>query len=45
MKKVITILFLTIGLASVASAHHPSPSDTAGGNMSDSSGHLNLFIG
>ena len=45
MKKLTTILLLTIGLASSAMAHHPSPSDTAGGNMSDTSGHLDLFIG
>lgn len=43
MKRLITILFLAVGLASSASAHHPSPSDTAGGNMSDSSGHLTVF--
>lgn len=45
MKRLITILLLTIGLVSSASAHHNSPSDSAGGNMSDTSGHLNLFIG
>ncbi len=43
MKKLTAILLLTIGLASSAMAHHPSPSDTAGGNMSDSSGHLTVF--
>ena len=45
MKKLTAILLLTIGLASSAMAHHPSPSDTAGGNMSDTSGHLDLFLG
>ena len=45
MKRLITLLLLTIGLASSAMAHHPSPSDTAGGNMSDTSGHLDLVFG
>ncbi len=45
MKKLATLLLLTVGLASSAMAHHPSPSDTAGGNMSDTSGHLDLFLG
>ena len=45
MKKLATILLLTLGLASSAMAHHPSPSDTAGGNISDSSGHLDLVFG
>ena len=46
MKKLTTIVLLAIGLASSASAHHPSPSDTAGGNMSTNSGHLLLdFLG
>ncbi|UFH58577.1 hypothetical protein [Sulfurovum mangrovi] len=40
MKKIIMALFLTLGLASSLSAHHMSPSDTAGGNMSSNSGHL-----
>jgi len=44
MKKLTTILLLTLGLASSAMAHHPSPSDTAGGNISDSSGHLDLVF-
>ncbi len=44
MKRLITILLLTLGLASSAMAHHPSPSDTAGGNISDSSGHLDLVF-
>jgi hypothetical protein len=43
MKKFTAILLVTLGLASSAMAHHPSPSDTAGGNMSDSSGHLTVF--
>ena len=44
MKKLTTILLLTLGLASSAMAHHPSPSDSAGGNMSDTSGHLDLVF-
>ncbi len=43
MKKLTAIVLLTIGLASSAMADHPSPSDNAGGNMSDSSGHLRVF--
>ena len=43
MKRLTAILLLTIGLASSAMAHHPSPSESAGGNMSDSSGHLTVF--
>jgi len=45
MKRLITILLLAVGLASSASAHHPSPSDNAGGNMSSTSGHLDLVFG
>ena len=45
MKRLITILLLAVGLASSVSAHHPSPSDNAGGNMSDTSGHLDLVFG
>mgnify|MGYP007007912031 CR=1 FL=1 len=45
MKRLTAILLLTIGLASSAMAHHNAGSDNAGGNMSDNSGHLNLFIG
>lgn len=45
MKRLITILFLAVGLASSVSAHHPSPSDSAGGNMSSTSGHLDLVFG
>ena len=43
MKKFTAVLLLTLGLASSAMAHHPSPSDSAGGNMSDNSGHLRVF--
>ena len=45
MKRLATILLLAVGLASSAMAHHPSPSDTAGGNMSSTSGHLDLVLG
>lgn len=45
MKRLTTTLLLVIGLASSAMAHHPSPSDTAGGNISDTSGHLDLVFG
>jgi len=44
MKRLTTILVLVVGLASSVSAHHPSPSDTAGGNISDTSGHLDLVF-
>lgn len=44
MTRLTVILLLTIGLASSAMAHHPSPSDNAGGNMSDTSGHLDLVF-
>ncbi len=40
MKKLIISLLAVAALSSMAFAHHPSPSDNAGGNMSDSSGHL-----
>jgi len=40
MKKVTALLLIVGALASNAFAHHPSPSDSAGGNMSSSSGHL-----
>jgi hypothetical protein len=40
MKKMALILAMLAGLASSAFAHHPSPSDNAGGNMSSLSGHL-----
>ncbi|UFH58578.1 hypothetical protein [Sulfurovum mangrovi] len=42
MKKFALTLLITLGLASTLSAHHMSPSDTAGGNMSSTSGHLDL---
>ncbi len=45
MKKIILFAFAAMLMASTAQAHHNSPSDTAGGNMSDMSGHLELFIG
>ncbi|MGA9047247.1 hypothetical protein [Sulfuricurvum sp.] len=40
MRKVVAVLLVVGALASDAFAHHPSPSDNAGGNMSSSSGHL-----
>ena len=43
MKKLTTIVLLTIGLASSAMAHHPSPSDNAGGNINDGSGHFTVL--
>lgn len=39
MKKLVAVLMIA-AMASSAFAHHPSPSDNAGGNMSSSSGHL-----
>jgi len=45
MKKLINIAILTLGLTAMAQAHHNSPSTSAGGSMSDMSGHLELFIG
>ncbi len=45
MKRLTSILLLAAALASNLSAHHNSPSDNAGGNMSDNSGHLNLVFG
>jgi Spy/CpxP family protein refolding chaperone len=44
MKKFTATLLVLAALASSAFAHHPSPSDTAGGNISDSSGHLDLVF-
>jgi hypothetical protein len=44
MKKLTTIVLLTIGLASSAMAHHNAGSDNAADSMSDTSGHLNLFL-
>ena len=43
MKRLTAILLLTIGLASSAMAHHPSPSDNAGGNINDGSGHFTVL--
>jgi len=40
MKNLFLSLVAIAALSSVAFAHHPSPSPTAGGNMSSSSGHL-----
>ncbi|WP_268246170.1 hypothetical protein [Candidatus Sulfurimonas marisnigri] len=42
MKKITATLLVLAALASSAFAHHPSPSDTAGGNIADTSGHLDL---
>lgn len=42
MKKILFVIFLSLGLGSSLSAHHMSPSDSAGGNMSSNSGHLDL---
>jgi len=44
MKKIILSLVAVAALSSVAFAHHPSPSDTAGGNISSASGHLDLVF-
>jgi hypothetical protein len=44
MKKFTATLLVLVALASSAFAHHNSPSDIAGGNISDSSGHLNLVF-
>ncbi|MGB5506685.1 MAG: hypothetical protein WBM70_08370 [Sulfurovum sp.] len=43
MKKFTAILLVTLGLASSAMAHHPSPSDEAGGNINDGSGHFTVL--
>ena len=40
MKKIATIGLMLIGLAGSAFADHNSPSTSAGGNMSGTSGHL-----
>jgi uncharacterized GH25 family protein len=40
MKKIILSLAALAALSSAAFAHHMSPSDNAGGNMSSDSGHL-----
>ena len=42
MKRLTLTLLLVIGFAVGASAHHNSPSDNAGGNITGSSGHLDL---
>ncbi|MGC9350839.1 MAG: hypothetical protein ACP5D3_02515 [Sulfurovum sp.] len=42
MKKITVVVFLFLGLGSSLFAHHMSPSDAAGGNMSSNSGHLDL---
>jgi len=42
MKKFTTILLLTIGLVSSVSAHHLSPNDDAGANISEDSAHLTM---
>lgn len=42
MKRLTITLLLVIGFAISASAHHNSPSDSAGGNIADMSGHLDL---
>jgi len=44
MKKLMFTLLVVAGLVSAASAHHMSPSDNAGGNMSSNSGHLDLVL-
>lgn len=44
MKKITATLLVLAALTSSAFAHHPSPSDTAGGNISTSSGHLDLVF-
>ena len=40
MKKLILSIVAVAALSTMAFAHHPSPSDSAGGNMSIVSGHL-----
>jgi|GEM_PF-1910653 hypothetical protein len=40
MKKLIVSLVAVAALSTMAFAHHMSPSSSAGGNMSSSSGHL-----
>jgi len=44
MKRITATLLVLAALSSSAFAHHPSPSDTAGGNISTSSGHLDLVF-
>jgi len=45
MKKLTTIILLTIGLASSAMAHHPAPVDQAGTGIPDTSGHWDALLG
>ncbi len=40
MKKIILSMVAVAALSSAAFAHHMSPSDNAGGNMYEESGHL-----
>ena len=42
MKKLTTLLLLTIGLASSLSAHHFSANDDAGANIPETSPHLTM---
>jgi len=44
MKNLILSIVAVAALSSTAFAHHPSPSDTAGGNISSASGHLDLVF-
>ena len=44
MKKITATLLVLAALTTGAFAHHNSPSDTAGGNISASSGHLDLVF-
>jgi len=44
MKSLLLTLFLTVGVAATASAHHNANSDNAGGNINDNSGHLELVF-
>jgi len=42
MKKTLLALFLTLGVAATASAHHFSANPDAGTNIPDSSPHLTM---
>jgi hypothetical protein len=44
MKRFKAALLITIGLVTSAMAHHNAGSDNAADSMSETSGHLNLFI-
>lgn len=44
MKKLTATLLVLAALATSGFAHHNSGSDSAGGNISDSSGHLDLVL-